>query len=281
MRISNLGAVALAFVGIVTADAAVPSADSSGQMGLGTNLFTTSCSSSYCHGAGGAGGRGPALRNRDLPPDLVRDTILSGRPGTPMPSFKGTFQPKELDALVAFVESLSPDRTRGTAFDPSTVHPPTSKQALAGSDLFFDEARAAPCSACHSYGGGGGPVGPDLAAISGETPKEIYQALLHPGASNPDYPAVGVTMRNGDKYTGVQRADRRDAIQLYDLASVPPVLRTLRKADIAKIEPLAAPAYRHDVSGFSEQELLELVSFLKSGAANAPAELNTQDLGPR
>lgn len=285
MRIATLCAIALPLLCLSGANAAVPGAgspDANAQIILGTNVFTTSCSSSYCHGAGGAGGRGPSLQNRDLPPDLIRDTILNGRTGTPMPSFKGTLQPHEIDALVAFVESLSPDRGRASAFDPSSVHPPTGKQALAGSDLFFDETRAGSCSACHSYGGGGGPVGPDLATIADQTPSQIYQAMLHPAANSSDYPAVTVTLKSGEKYVGIQRDDRRDAIQIYDLSTVPPVLRTLQKADIAKVDPLAgAPPYKHDLSGFIDQELLALVSFLKSGAANAPVELELQDLGPR
>jgi putative heme-binding domain-containing protein len=266
-------------------DAAVPgasSADANAQVILGTNVFTTSCSSSYCHGAGGAGGRGPSLQNRDFPPEYIRDTILNGRPGTPMPSFKKTLQPHEIDALVAFVESLSPDRGRASSFDPSSVHPPTGKQALAGSDLFFDETRAGSCSACHSYGGGGGPVGPDLAMIADKTPSQIYQALLHPAAEDPDYPAVTVTLKNGETYAGIRQSDRRDAIRMYDLSSVPPVLRTLQKTDIAKIEPIKdKPAYKHDLSGLTEQQLLALVSFLKSGAASTPVELKPQDIGAR
>ncbi|HLG89648.1 MAG TPA: c-type cytochrome [Alphaproteobacteria bacterium] len=284
IRVAILGAIALLFA-CGRAGAAVPgatSADANAQVMLGTNVFTTSCSSSYCHGAGGAGGRGPSLQNRDFPPEYIRDTILNGRPGTPMPSFKGTLQPHEVDALVAFIESLSPDRGRATPFDPSSVHPPAGKQALAGSDLFFDETRAGSCSACHSYGGGGGPIGPDLATIADKTPSRIYQALLHPAAEDPDYPAVTVTLKNGGTYIGIRQSDRRDAIRVYDLSSVPPVLRTWQKTDVAKVEPLAgAQAYKHDLSRFTDQELLALVSFLKSGAASTPVDLKPQDLGPR
>jgi putative heme-binding domain-containing protein len=244
-------------------------------------VFTTSCSSSYCHGVGGAGGRGPSLENRDFPAEYIRDTILGGRAGTPIPSFKGTLQPHEIEALVAFIQSLSPDSTHAASFDPSSVHPPSGKQALAGSDLFFDETRAGSCSACHSYGGAGGPVGPDLAMIADKTPREIYQRLTRPSAADSDYPTVTVTLKSGGTYSGVQRDHRRDAIHIYDLSSVPPVLRTVQKSDIAKIEPLKDAAYRHDLSGLSAQQLLELVSFIKSGAAKEPAELKPQDIGPR
>ena len=282
MRIAILCAVALLSAARV-ASAAVPGAatDANAQITLGINVFTTSCSSSYCHGAGGAGGRGPSLQNRGLPPDFIRDTILNGRAGTPMPSFKGTLQPHEIEALVAFIESLSPDSAHASSFDPSTVHPPTGKQALAGSDLFFDETRAGSCSNCHSYGGGGGPVGPDLATIADKTPREIYQRLAHPSAGNEDYPAVTVTLKNGSTYTGIQRDDRRDTISIYDLSSVPPVLRTVQKSDIAKTEPLKDAAYRHDLSEFNDQQLIELISFIKSGAAKDPMELKPQDIGTR
>ena len=111
---------------------------------------------------------------------------------------------------------------------------------------------------------------------------EIYQSLLHPAAGNRGYPAVTITMNDGGKYVGIEHDRKHDSVRLYDLSTLPPVLRSLPKADIAKIEPLAgAPPYRHDLSAYGEQDLLALVNFLKSGAANAPAELKPQDLGPR
>jgi putative heme-binding domain-containing protein len=284
-RNSKLLAVALILLGCPSVGAAPPppnAADAAAALvGAGGNVFTISCSSSYCHGAGGVGARGPSLQNRVFPPDYVRDTILQGRPGTPMPSFKNTFRPDEIAALVAYVKSLSPD-SGASAAATGPVQAPASKQALAGSDLFFDETRPAACSVCHSYGGAGGPIGPDLAAISAKSPRDIYQRLLHPASGDPDYPAVTVTMRDGGKYVGIERDERQGSVRLYDVSALPPVLRTLPKADIAKVEPLAgAPAYEHDVRAYSEQDLLALVDFLKSGAPNAPAELKPQDLGPR
>ena len=213
---------------------------------------------------------------------MIRSTIPADTPQLlELTKGTGVFKPHEIEALVVFIESLSPDSTRAAAFDPSSVHPPTGKQALAGSDLFFDETRTGSCSSCHSYGGGGGPVGPDLAMIADKTPQEIYQRLAHPSAGNEDYPAVTVTLKNGATYTGIQRDDRRDTIRIYDLSSVPPVLRTVQKSDIAKTEPLKAAGYKHDLAGLDDQQLLDLISFIKSGAAKEPVELKPQDIGPR
>jgi len=262
---------------------AAPPAVDAGAVAAGGNLFTISCSSSYCHGSGGVGARGPSLQNRDFPLDYVRTTILQGRPGTPMPSFKGTFRPDEIAALVAFVQSLSPGGAAASEeAAPIAAAGPLSQQATLGSDIFFDASRHGYCAGCHSFRGEGGPVGPDLALVSSESAADIFHSIA---ASLPDekrFPAIKVTLRGGTTYTGVKRDERPDTVRLYDLSSVPPVLRSFAKVDIAKLEPLAGkPAYRHDLSAYTDADLAALVDYLKSGAANAPAEIKPGELGPR
>jgi len=288
----SISAIALAALALwaAAATAAPPPGSAAGAPGpadiaAGANLFTVSCSSSYCHGLGGVGARGPSLQNRGFPADYVRTTILQGRPNTPMPSFKGTYGEAEIRQIVAYVESLSPDSAAGgsaSSADASAIAAPAaplSPQAARGEELFFDLAKPAACAACHSYRDAGGPVGPDLAALSSRSPRDLYQAILHP-AANSDAQAVAVTMRDGAKLAGIKHDEKRDAIRVYDLSSTPPVMRTLPKPDVTKIEPLTGkPAYAHDLSHYSKDGILALIAFLKSGAADAPAEIKGPDLG--
>lgn len=68
-------------------------------------LFAARCQA--CHGAGGTGGMGPNLTQVDKKgDDLIRATILKGRPDKGMPAFEGQLKPAELDAVVAYVKAL-------------------------------------------------------------------------------------------------------------------------------------------------------------------------------
>ena len=67
-----------------------------------THLLKHDCGS--CHGLTLKGGLGPALTPvalRDKPTEVLRQTILQGRPGTPMPPFAGMLSTDEVDWLIA------------------------------------------------------------------------------------------------------------------------------------------------------------------------------------
>lgn len=56
-----------------------------------------------CHGLTLQGGLGPPLTRdalKDRPPITLRQTILHGRPGTPMPPFAGLLSEPDVDWLV-------------------------------------------------------------------------------------------------------------------------------------------------------------------------------------
>ena len=64
-------------------------------------LLTQDCGS--CHGLTRRGGLGPALTKEalaDKAPAMLREVILHGRPGTPMPPWKSFMSAQEADWLV-------------------------------------------------------------------------------------------------------------------------------------------------------------------------------------
>lgn len=65
-------------------------------------LYTANCSA--CHGVEGEGGIGPSLQSNDFVKSLTNDAligfILSGRPGTAMPGFKGQLPMEDAQAIV-------------------------------------------------------------------------------------------------------------------------------------------------------------------------------------
>jgi mono/diheme cytochrome c family protein len=52
------------------------------QKDAGKIIYATACAG--CHGGGGSGNQGPALVNRGLSFEIIRDTMLDGRRGTSM-----------------------------------------------------------------------------------------------------------------------------------------------------------------------------------------------------
>ncbi len=281
MTIKTLG-LSLALVS--TAQAAPPAQD----MMQGGNVFAITCSSSFCHGDGGVGARGPSLRNRNFMPDFVRNTVTNGRSGTPMPSFKGSLSPHEIDMVVDYVMSLSPNNQNAAA-GPTTPAPasapppaPLSAQAQAGRAVFFDLARTGSCAACHSYQEEGGPIGPDLSGIAKRAPRDIYQAMATPKSPTSGYPTVKISLKTGETVFGVVKGEpQNEAIQLYDLSSTPPVLRSFYKSDgWSEFHPDGVPPYAHDLSGYSKDELASLIAFLKSAAGPAK-DVTPQDFADR
>jgi putative heme-binding domain-containing protein len=232
----------------------------------GSNLFSITCSSSFCHGEAGVGARGPSLKNRSFTPDFVRNTVLNGRSGTPMPSFKDSLAQAELEMIVAYVMSLSPNNhnedTEGAAPAPPAPAAPLSSKAQAGQAIFFDLSRPGTCAACHSYREQGGPVGPDLTGIAKRTPRDIYQGMVKPIVPSPGYQVVSITTGDGKTATGILKQKSDAVVQLYDLSSVPPVLRSFYGAKTGPTP--ATPPYAHDLSSYSRDDLAALITYLKS-----------------
>ena len=76
-----------------------------------SELYATNCAA--CHGGNrqGVSGLGPALtpqRLAALSDTEIRDTILNGRPDTPMPPWKDILSAEEIDALLQFIKYTSP-----------------------------------------------------------------------------------------------------------------------------------------------------------------------------
>jgi putative heme-binding domain-containing protein len=277
---TKLFAITLTLGGALAASTnAAPSAT---ELEAAGNLFAITCSSSFCHGEAGIGGRGPTLRNRNFPPNYVRDTIMNGRSGTPMPSFKDALTPGEIALIASYVGSLSPDNhaadTEAAPETAASATVPLSEQAMRGSELFFDETLPGNCVACHSYGAKGGPIGPDLSAVAAKPAGDIYRGIVAPTASDP-YAAITVTTKDGRSLTGIKHSQSDKLAELYDVGSAPPVLRSFYFADGIKVEPATgAPLYKHGLTGYSNADIADLIAFLKSAGGDGKP-VTPQQLG--
>jgi putative heme-binding domain-containing protein len=282
--------------------------DNKTQIEAGRRLFAGSCSNNYCHGSGGSSGGGPKLKDREFTAGHLTRVITDGIPGTAMPGFKKTYTAEQIAHIVAYVISLSPNNSKALSENrPSSIDPhipgarpeaqpgtsPSSTKiesdkpavtrsdssdlrgdASAGRELFFDAAQTQNCRVCHTIGGIGGKIGPDLSSIANKPTREILQSIAAPHAVIEEkYATIAITTRDGARFTGVKRDENEKVIRLYDTSTLPPVSRAFLKEEIVKTEKLSTSAMPGAyASKYSLKQLLDLVSFLKS------AEVGLKDL---
>jgi putative heme-binding domain-containing protein len=268
------------------------------QIDAGNRVYLGSCSMTYCHAAGGVGGGGPRLRDREFTAEYLRHLITEGVPGTGMPAFKNTLSKQQIEQCVAYILSLSPKKGAPKAKseeqaqtldphlggaapkagpEPAAASEPVKSEVTindsfdirgdieAGRTLFFDSAETRNCRVCHTAQDRGGRVGPDLTSLAGKSPREILRSIVAPHVAIEDkYATITVTTRDGEKFTGVKRDEDATTIRIYDTSTLPPVSRAILKSG-AKIERLNTSVMPADyASKYSLKQLLDLVSFLKS-----------------
>jgi putative heme-binding domain-containing protein len=238
----------------------------------GAELFAMTCQ--VCHGQAGIGGVGPALRGTKFTGDFVRKVLQDGRPGTMMPGFSATMSAAEIAGIARYVVRLqSPDgpAPAGLRGDP-----------VAGEAVFFMRGSARSCSVCHAVEGRGGSVGPDLMAkVARQSPKQIFQKIIvvpHRSADKA-YQTVRLTTKTGTILTGIKSGETATDVFFYDTSSLPPVLRTIPKTDIAASARQQSSVMPNDyASRLTLQQLLDVVAFLKRAGGDRGATVTLADV---
>ena len=227
----------------------------------GKQLFLGMCSN--CHGVAGGGGEGPNLNRPVLsraPDDQALAAVIrDGIPDRGMPRIR-SFTDAELNAMVAFVRSLS--RTAAVASAGNPANGKTVYQRLG-------------CAACHIIDGEGGNLGPELTSIgTHRAPDYLRQAIVDPAATLPrgvmpipghgftEFLPVRVVTREGKEVRGVRVNEDSFTIQVRDAGNQ---LYSFRKADVQTLDKETGkslmPEYKSRVSG---ADLDNLVAYLSS-----------------
>ena len=216
----------------------------------GERIFGTQCS--YCHGPKGEGGQGPVLAVPRLTHAPVDQTLFhvirEGIPGTRMPaSALTTTQTWQVAAYV---------RTLGRVEAPKSIGDPRR-----GRQIFVTKGG---CTKCHTIGGHGGAIGPDLTDIGDRRDAaELRTSLLEPDASVPlDFLQVRVVTKAGRSLTGVRINEDAFSIQIRDLSNQFYSFWKNELTDIVK-EPKRSnmPSYQ---SILTTGELNDLLAYLES-----------------
>ncbi len=171
----------------------------------GKRLYESQCGS--CHGPLGNGGKGanlaqPRLRYASDNQALL-NIIRRGIPGTEMPG--SALGPKQVSSIAAYVKTLG-------RIEPEAI----PGDAARGKEVYT----AFECELCHTVGGYGGVVGPDLDDIGARrSAAHLREALIDPEASLPTgFLQVRVITTDGRTLTGVRINEDGFSIQFRDLS---------------------------------------------------------------
>ena len=244
----------------------------------GSTLVKQRCSVGYCHGLEGRAGRAPRLANRGFERDYLYKVIREGIPNSSMPAFKATLTEKQIDAVEAYVASLTPGGAPVAPPPAPLVRPEAAGVAAAkvpegfgdparGRELFYSLENEMNCGACHGTG-----AAPDPAKLKGKPARELLRDIVQPGAAlAAGFAQVEVKLKSGESWKGIRMEQTAARLRLLDTSTAPPVLRTIRLDEVAGQVVLpgsAMPSGDH----YTFRELLHLVAFLKQGPVD-PAEL--------
>lgn len=216
----------------------------------GSRLYVAQCA--LCHGPTGELVTGINLRRnlfrRASSDDDLRGVIAKGVPGTGMPPF--TFQPRELDALVAFIRA---------GFDVGGVAVKVGR-AEPGRALF--EGKAA-CTTCHRVNGRGPRLAPDLSDVGAVRPPSLLQRkLLEPTATMwPINRPVRIVTKDGRTIRGRRLNEDTFTVQLIDEGEQ---LVSLLKADLREFEVSSTSPMPSMEGRLTSEELADLVAYLLS-----------------
>ncbi|HTB80307.1 MAG TPA: c-type cytochrome [Opitutaceae bacterium] len=227
------------------------------------HLFLIHCAP--CHGPHGEGAVGPTLAAAHLPRASSEEALLKiitrGIEGTEMP--RSRLEPDEIRQVAAWVWQLgkiAPEKIPGDAGH--------------GRQLYFAKGG---CVQCHSIGGHGGSIGPDLTDVGlRRGASYLRRALVDPGADVPksfssyrsevslpdNFLLVRVVTKDGREITGVRINEDTFSIQLRDFSSH---IHSFFKSDLAELHKdwgqSPMPPYG---AVFTPAELDDLVAFLSS-----------------
>jgi len=170
-----------------------------------------------------------------------------------MPGFGEKLTQVDLLNVIWYVTGLN-----GSAKPPNAASAVTLEgEALRGSELFFnDPEELARCSQCHRVGEKGTALAPSITNVPD------LAGLRHLTTSY----VISVSTE-GQTFPGLVVSERRNATKVYDITTVPPVLRTFAPSAV-KIQPKSNWQHASVLSGYSDTDLERILAFLRVAAGH-------------
>lgn len=180
----------------------------------------------------------------------------------------------QIDQVAAYVASLQTRRGSAGASLPTARGPERvglRGDPAEGERLFYEGARSQ-CGGCHSIGGRGGRVGPDLQESGARmSPRDLFRRIIvvpHQ-ATSAAYALTQLRTRGGHLWTGVRAGEKENLVHFYDTRTSPPVPILVQKSEIVESRLRTGSVMPADyASRLTLQQLLDIVAFLKSSSGS-------------
>lgn len=175
---------------------------------------------------------------------------------------------------VIVVSALSLPAVQAQNPQPDKAAP--SAQIERGRELFTNAKKGVACKTCHSLGGVGTAIGPDLTNMASNGSVHSIVMTMHMTMTEHVY-RIKTTVSS---FPGILKMKYGDKAEYYDLSQIPPVLRTLFTNQIVSAE--RDEKWRHPpaMANYNAQELADVISFLKFAATGSQKEIATADVDP-
>jgi mono/diheme cytochrome c family protein len=221
-------------------------------MARGLDVFNKSCATGYCHGVNGTAAGAPRLAARGFDDAYISQIVRLGIPGTGMPAF-ATLDRADLAAVIAYLDNLNGVTPPSNPFAARPETRRLAPDAQRGRQLFSDQVRGLErCSVCHQADGIGFAV-----ALPFSTVPESVAALRKIAT-----PQIETAVAEGDSFPALVLNKSGAQTKLYDLKTLPPVLRAFPKGAVTF---QSSTTWRHEsmLAPYNDQELEAILAFLR------------------
>ncbi len=154
-----------------------------------------------------------------------------------------------------------------------TPAPMTNAGAGGARELFLHSAKGKACATCHEVGGVGTAVGPDLTKLASVVgPRGLVSTIqMSMTAYVQEY-----KIKDLGTFPGIQKEGSGNT-QIYDVSKMPPELHDVKPGDIASQKQNEKWKHPPATAGYSNQELADLIAWLKYSATGSTKEVRKSD----
>jgi mono/diheme cytochrome c family protein len=201
-RVAELGLTPPQAIEFEVTDAmisALSSLPDSEKLATGLTVYAQSCAA--CHNTDASGTLiAPALNTTEtgqMPLEEIREIVYQGVPGTLMAGWEGTFNPEEIEAVLALIQRWPEVVQAGVEFPQVEIaNLPSSPEMIADGQALYQIA----CQSCHGFDAYGSPMAPALnnALFLSETPDAAIYQIIAGGVTGTLMPAWGSRLTDYD-----------------------------------------------------------------------------------
>lgn len=153
---------------------------------------------------------------------------------------------------------------------------PPTPQIQRGMDLFTNSKKGVACKTCHSLGGLGTAIGPDLTNMASNGSVHAIAMTMH--MTMTEY--VRRVQTRVNSFPAMLKEKIGDRVTYWDLSEIPPVLRTFSSIEIVSTERDEKWKHPPALAKYTPQEMADIISFLKWTTTGSEKEIALAELEP-